>query len=90
MIRQAIEDLCRRQPVSQREFPEVVGNPNLRTHANLHFRSAFASGGLPAGATRQKMRSHDRIVTHATNSSQAQMVNELLKKCALAAAYRMC
>jgi hypothetical protein len=36
------------------------------------------------------MRSHDGIVTHATNASQAQMVKQLLKKAALAATYRMC
>jgi hypothetical protein len=32
------------------------------------------------------MRSHDGIVTQATNASQAQMVNGLLKNRALAAA----
>jgi hypothetical protein len=36
------------------------------------------------------MRSHEPNVTHATNASQAQMVNDLLKKLALAAAYRGC
>jgi hypothetical protein len=36
------------------------------------------------------MRSHESNVTHATNASQAQMVNELLKIDALAAAYRDC
>jgi hypothetical protein len=36
------------------------------------------------------MRSHETNVTHATNASQAQMVNELLKNDALAAAYRDC
>jgi hypothetical protein len=39
---------------------------------------------------RLEMRSHDMNVTHATNASQAQMVNELLKNDALAAAYRDC
>jgi hypothetical protein len=36
------------------------------------------------------MRSHETNVTHATNASQAQMVNELLKNQALAAAYGDC
>jgi hypothetical protein len=39
---------------------------------------------------RLEMRSHETNVTHATNASQAQMVNELLKVLALAAAYRDC
>jgi hypothetical protein len=39
---------------------------------------------------RLEMRSHEPNVTHATNASQAQMVNELLKNDALAAAYRDC
>jgi len=42
------------------------------------------------GAARFKMRSHERNVTHLTCPSQAQMFNELLKKIALAAAYRNC
>jgi hypothetical protein len=37
-----------------------------------------------------EMRSHERNVTHETNASQAQMVNELFKIVALAAAYRTC
>jgi hypothetical protein len=34
--------------------------------------------------------SHERNVTHVTRPSQAQMFNDLLKKDALAAAYRGC
>jgi hypothetical protein len=36
------------------------------------------------------MRSHERNVTHATNASQAQKINDLFKIVALAAAYRTC
>jgi hypothetical protein len=46
--------------------------------------------GVAAEPPRHEMRSHETNVTHATNASQAQMVNELLKNDALAAAYRDC
>jgi hypothetical protein len=55
--------------------------------------SSFAgahSRGVAAEPPRLEMRSHETNVTHATNASQAQMVNELLKVLALAAAYRDC
>src|SRR5580692_9161427 len=42
VIRHAIENLRRRQSVTQRQFPEVLGNPNLRDHANLHCWSAYS------------------------------------------------
>jgi hypothetical protein len=47
-------------------------------------------GGYEPGATPVEMRSHERNVTQDTNSSQAQMFNDLLKNGALAAAYRTC
>jgi hypothetical protein len=52
--------------------------------------SAFAWGAVLPEPPRLEMRSHEPNVTHATNASQAQMVNELLKIDALAAAYRDC
>src|SRR5689334_11181710 len=90
VIRHPVENLCRGQPVSQRQFPKVLGNPNPRNHANLLCRSASATVATCRSHPGEKMRSHDGNVTHATNSSQAQMVNELLKIRALAAAYRTC
>jgi len=42
MIRQAIQNLRRRQSVTQHLFPEILGNPNPRDHANLHCWSAFS------------------------------------------------
>src|SRR6202022_698732 len=42
MIRHAIQNLRRRQPVTQHLFPEILGNPNPRDHANLHCWSAFS------------------------------------------------
>src|SRR5689334_21561991 len=90
VIRHPIENLRRRQTVTQHLFPEVFGNnPNPRDHANLHLRSAFVVvADLPSHPA--EMRSHERNVTHATNASQAQMVKGLLKIIALAAAYRTC
>jgi hypothetical protein len=46
--------------------------------------------GEAFGATRLKMRSHERNVTHTSNASQAQKMTLLLKNLALAAAYRIC
>jgi hypothetical protein len=42
MIGHAIQNLRRRQPVTEHLFPEILGNPNLRDHANLHCWSAFS------------------------------------------------
>src|SRR6266404_849335 len=44
MIRHPIKNLCRRQPITQHLFPEILGNPNPRDHANLHCWSAFSKG----------------------------------------------
>jgi hypothetical protein len=41
MIRHAIENLRRRQPITQHLLPEILGNPNPRDHAYLHCWSAF-------------------------------------------------
>jgi hypothetical protein len=41
MIRHPIENFRRRQPITQHLFPEILGNPNPRDHANLHCWSAF-------------------------------------------------
>src|SRR4051812_17852772 len=70
MVRHAIQNLRRRQPVTQHLFPEVLGNPNPRDDANLHCWSASATVARPR-ATRWKMRSHKENVTHTTNASQA-------------------
>jgi hypothetical protein len=71
VIRHPIENLRRRQPVTEHLLPEIVGNnPNPRNHANLHYWSAF-TWWPPAGATPAEMRSHERNVTHMTNPSQA-------------------
>src|ERR1700710_2482103 len=70
MIRHAIKNLRRRQPITQHLFPEIVGNPNPRDHANLHCWSAFI-WWLPTGSHPVEMRSHERNVTHDTNPSQA-------------------
>src|SRR5215470_13576193 len=49
VIRHPIENLRRRQTVTQHLFPEVFGNnPNPRDHANLHLRSAFVVVALPS------------------------------------------
>jgi hypothetical protein len=58
----------------------------LSSFAGAHSRL----GSRLARTTRLEMRSHKTNVTHATNASQAQMVNDLLKNHALAAAYRDC
>src|ERR1700730_13159255 len=51
MIRHPIQNLRRRQPVTQDLLPEIVGNnPNPRDHANLHCWSAF-TWWPPTGAT---------------------------------------
>src|SRR5664279_2361820 len=42
VIRHPIKNLRRRQPVTQRQFPEVLGNPYPRDHANLHCWSAYS------------------------------------------------
>jgi hypothetical protein len=42
MIRHPVQDFRRRQPVTQHLFPEILGNPNPRDHANLHCWSAFS------------------------------------------------
>src|ERR1700722_6655434 len=70
MIRHAIENLRRGQPVTHPLLPKVLGNPTRRNHANLHLRSAF-TWWPPTGATPAEMRSHERNVTHDTNPSQA-------------------
>src|SRR3954470_1329446 len=88
MIRHAVENLRRRQPVTQHLFPEIVGNnPNPRDHANLPCRSAYSGGWLSVRPTSHpvEMRSHETNVTQTDNSSQAQKFNKLLKFNALAA-----
>jgi hypothetical protein len=42
VIRHPIENLRRRQPITQHLFPEIVGNANPRDHANLHCWSAYS------------------------------------------------
>jgi hypothetical protein len=70
MIGHPVENFRRRQPITQHLFPEILGNPNPRDHANLHCWSAFI-WWLPTGSHPVEMRSHERNVTHDTNPSQA-------------------
>jgi hypothetical protein len=70
MIGHPVENFRRRQPITQHLFPEILGNPNPRDHANLHCWSAFSE--MAADRSHPvEMRSHERNVTHDTNPSQA-------------------